>query len=189
MLINIEPADLENAEVNINKLKSLLEMKDKEIKERDGNIESLTNDLESFISHTDVLFGINKQSKNINSPDLEYGLFNNEVKRKALYSAALINQEDNESQKKRKIKELKHDDASQGKLANKTDIQNFRTVTSSLTQSPPTPNTSSSENIQSYMTVEENKKSSKYFGGQIGRKASWPTRRMGNRVYYYKLQI
>ena len=45
MLINIEPADLENAEVNINKLKSLLEMKDKEIKERDGNIESLTNDL------------------------------------------------------------------------------------------------------------------------------------------------
>ena len=48
MLINIEPADLENAEVNINKLKSLLEMKDKEIKERDGNIESLTNDLESF---------------------------------------------------------------------------------------------------------------------------------------------
>ena len=117
---------------------------------------------------------------------MEYGLFNNEVKRKALYSAALINQEDNESQKKRKIKELKNDDASQEKLANKTDIQNFRTVTSSLTQSPPTPNTSSSENIQSYMTVEENKKSSKYFGRQIGRNSSRPTRRMGNRVYYYK---
>ena len=59
MLINIEPADLENAEVNINKLKSLLEMKDKERKERDGNIEMIWKILDHI--RTFFLLLINSQ--------------------------------------------------------------------------------------------------------------------------------
>ena len=95
MLITIESAGSENAEVNINKLENLLEKKDTEIKERDAIIESLTNDLESSKSY----HGVIEQSKTINSPDSDFGILNNAVH---------INQKD-DSQKKRKFKTVKNE--------------------------------------------------------------------------------
>ena len=94
MLITIESAGSENAEVNINKLENLLEKKDTEIKERDASIESLTNDLESSKSY----HGVIEQSKTISSPDSDIGHWN---------SAVHINQKD-DSQEKRKIKTVKN---------------------------------------------------------------------------------
>jgi hypothetical protein len=121
--------------------------------------------------------GVIEQSKTINSPDSDIGLLNNHVH---------INQED-DRKKKRQIKTVKNEQIYQGKLANKTNIPDFLTVTPSPTQSPPTPNTSPSKDNQSMTPLlMENKKNSKYFGRKMGRKASRPTRRVGNRVYKYK---
>ena len=186
--INFQSASLENVEANNNKLKGLLEKKDNEIKEKDATIESLTNDMKSFESYKDNLVGVSDQSKTINSPDFDIGNFMDEVMRNPLNNAFPRNKEGDDSRKERKIKAVKDDDISNGKLANETDIPYFLTSTSSLTQSPTTPNTFPSDNFlsKSPLLGEVNKKISKYSGRTVGRKASRPTRRVGNRVYFYK---